>query len=78
MVKREVSSNAESDLPELASELVSSLHTAVPNWLIQSRTECLSTCSLFPIHQLYNLPQDNWNTPVLFFFEEQAWLWMLW
>lgn len=31
MVKREVSSKAESDLPELASKLVSSLHAAAPN-----------------------------------------------
>ena len=31
MVKREVSSNAESALPELASKLVSSVHTAAPN-----------------------------------------------
>lgn len=60
-----------------SAELVSSLLTAEPDWLIPSRAEHLGTCSLVPIHHLQSLPQDNWHTTALIFHPAGPWLWML-
>lgn len=48
-----------------------------PDWLILSRTECLSTCSLLPIHHLQSLPRDHSDTTALIFHPRGAWLWTL-